>query len=214
VISAIELAANEFLLGALEKLGHKMGPPIPVEEIATGVLGLKLVEKPLLEDLSGELVFVDKVLVVNRRHTASRRRFTVAHEIGHWVLHVQITGDLVSCGKASNERMEIEANAFAASILMPKRLVYVSLLDALNAGRTDDALGWARIALRRNDDGYLHVFNSLLYRLLLGGEAASAAKRAELVADVVPSLALLFRVSREAMTLRLKKLGLLEGILD
>lgn len=56
-----------------------------------------------------------------------RKRFTVAHEIGHVHLHIQTniqsqfecTAKDISAGENSNSVFEKEANAFASSLLMP-----------------------------------------------------------------------------------------------
>jgi Zn-dependent peptidase ImmA (M78 family) len=56
-----------------------------------------------------------------------RRRFTIAHEIGHWQLHRGLsplslcTADDISSGAGGDH--EIEANAFAGSLLMPTQLI-------------------------------------------------------------------------------------------
>jgi Zn-dependent peptidase ImmA (M78 family) len=63
-----------------------------------------------------------------------RRRFTIAHECGHWVLHLgRGTGLTVCCRPAdivdrlgvdaSHPAREREANAFASELLMPEILV-------------------------------------------------------------------------------------------
>lgn len=56
-----------------------------------------------------------------------RKRFAIAHEIGHWLLHENLTQilactsqDMVAKYKASAP--EIEANYFAAELLMPEKL--------------------------------------------------------------------------------------------
>lgn len=66
-----------------------------------------------------------------------RQRFTIAHELGHFLLHEGITNHVdrsyrvnfrsAESSQATNVE-EIEANYFAASILMPKHM-----LDARNA---------------------------------------------------------------------------------
>lgn len=55
-----------------------------------------------------------------------RKRFTVAHELGHWELHSQSVGRTV-CSPASvhgykGDAAEIEASAFASELLMPTYL--------------------------------------------------------------------------------------------
>lgn len=74
----------------------------------------------------------DKVIIVNRNNSATRMRFTVAHELGHYELHVPPE---VKEGKEKYfafrdvkedgyyTKPEREANAFASALLMPAKLV-------------------------------------------------------------------------------------------
>jgi Zn-dependent peptidase ImmA (M78 family) len=56
-----------------------------------------------------------------------RKRFAVAHEIGHWILH-QAVSQVLSCtsedmvAQYKGSLPEIEANYFAAELLMPEQL--------------------------------------------------------------------------------------------
>jgi Zn-dependent peptidase ImmA (M78 family) len=87
-----------------------------------------------LEDISG-LIYRDGNQVtigVNNKESSNRQRFTIAHELGHYFLHTQNPlfidkvfavrrRDQLSSEAVSIE--EIEANAFAAELLMPTRLL-------------------------------------------------------------------------------------------
>ncbi len=104
-------------------------PPVDVEAIA-GQLGISIRKMSLEADVSGILYREDdkKIIVVNENHPVVRQRFTIAHEIGHLLLHA---GDAVHVDQefrinlrdqrsATAENIEeIEANAFAANLLMP-----------------------------------------------------------------------------------------------
>lgn len=104
-------------------------PPVPVEKIARN-LGAQLRYTPFKGDLSG-MVFRKKhriIIGVNSFEHPNRQRFTIAHEIGHMLLH---KGKEVYIDRAyrvnlrntvSSEAIdedEIEANRFAAELLMP-----------------------------------------------------------------------------------------------
>jgi predicted transcriptional regulator len=69
-----------------------------------------------------------------------RRRFSIAHEIGHFVLHPGQAR--YERGGAVNEAMRVrerEANAFAAELLMPEHLVRQAVLeDGADARRLAD----------------------------------------------------------------------------
>jgi Zn-dependent peptidase ImmA (M78 family) len=108
-------------------------PPVDVEGVARA-LGLAVVFSPLGPDVSGMLVTNQgkSVVVVHSKHARPRQRFTIAHEIGHYVLghqwepgdHVHVDhGNFISQRgpRASTglDPKEIEANQFAATLLMP-----------------------------------------------------------------------------------------------
>ena len=110
--------------------------PVPIDLVAQH-FNLKMEASGLADDISGVLVVENKrgAIGYNAMHASVRQRYTVPHEIGHYVLHVKKSphsrlfidryvayrrDDHASTG---NEREEVEANAFAAALLMPARLV-------------------------------------------------------------------------------------------
>ena len=108
-------------------------PPVPIERIAKK-LGARLRYSPLDAELSG-MIYVKEgtpIIGVNALHHPNRRRFTVAHECAHFILHTaQITKEVHidkdfpmlmrdSVSSAGVNEMEIEANIFAAELLMPE----------------------------------------------------------------------------------------------
>lgn len=102
-------------------------PPVPVEDLAEDLLGLRVrVEGGL--PVSGMLVPAERLIVVSAAEPPERRRFTVAHEIGHWVVHCEgLPAGPIMCrpgdAAASGDPREREANVFAADLLMPEALV-------------------------------------------------------------------------------------------
>lgn len=75
-------------------------------------------------------------LLVNTTHPAARKRFTIAHELGHHFLHLLKDGafidkevDLFRGEPGDDEAQqqtkaeEVQANQFAAALLMPEELV-------------------------------------------------------------------------------------------
>jgi Zn-dependent peptidase ImmA (M78 family) len=85
-------------------------------------------------DISGMLYRDDTrtVIGLNSTHSLTRQRFTVAHELGHLKLHPGRPLILDSPARVNfrdptaslaTDREEIEANAFAAAVLMPEHLV-------------------------------------------------------------------------------------------
>lgn len=107
--------------------------PVDVEHIASK-LGISVESTDFgQDDCSGVLVRQGETAVigVNRLHHRNRKRFTIAHEIGHFVLHE--SGTYIDKGTFVNFRdaesgtgtrsEEIEANRFAAALLMPEKWV-------------------------------------------------------------------------------------------
>lgn len=106
--------------------------PTPVEKVAK-LLGAQVRFSPLDEELSGMVYIKDGVPIigVNSLHHPNRQRFTIAHELGHLEMHkAMITSEvhvdksfpaLMRNGVSSTgtEQVEIEANKFAAELLMP-----------------------------------------------------------------------------------------------
>jgi Zn-dependent peptidase ImmA (M78 family) len=83
------------------------------------------------------------VIGINSRNSPKRQRFTIAHELGHWLLHegkplivdqsVMINRrDGVSSQATDQE--EIEANHFAAALLMPKTFIADAITGHLRTG--------------------------------------------------------------------------------
>jgi Zn-dependent peptidase ImmA (M78 family) len=108
--------------------------PIPVNKIAEQ-RGLKIKPYDLGRDVSGILVIENDKGTIGFNPTEStvRQRFTIAHELGHYELHKD--GEELFVDKsfkvlfrdqnsgAGEDRKELEANAFAAALLMPEKLV-------------------------------------------------------------------------------------------
>jgi Zn-dependent peptidase ImmA (M78 family) len=122
-------AASEARRILFEHAGGKT--PVDPFSIAAA-LRIDVVEERLDPDVSGilELRKEGRALIfLNRADGSRRKRFTCAHEIGHYVRHLVNDSDLehiyyrdeaASKGVDEEERF---ANAFAASLLMPDYLV-------------------------------------------------------------------------------------------
>lgn len=142
----------ERLLAACESAGG-VAPPVPAEWIAEHVLDLAIVWDALATapnaPVLGALDAARGELILNERE---RRRFeafpgleafTLAHEIGHWLLHVPPTrrrqfalpgigpraGRTCAAGLGAAARREQEADQFAARLLMPARLLLPRCAD-------------------------------------------------------------------------------------
>jgi Zn-dependent peptidase ImmA (M78 family) len=103
--------------------------PVPVDAIARAV-GLDVRYAPTTDDVSGALIRNGKsaVIAVNSAQHENRQRFTIAHEIGHFILHKRTERHFDedfridyrnAISSEATQRSEIEANGFAAALLMP-----------------------------------------------------------------------------------------------
>ncbi len=112
---------------------HQENAPVDIVAIAHN-LGINVYSACESENLSGKIIKDSKLggksgyaIFVNSNDSPVRQRFTIAHEIAHFVLHKHEIGDGIvedalyrSC--LSNKK-EVEANKFAADILMPWHLI-------------------------------------------------------------------------------------------
>lgn len=118
----------------LLRQAHVRSVPVPVERVAT-LLGAKIYYEPFDGQISGLMRRRGKghtIIGINSSHPASRQRFSIAHELGHVVLHrdeqfhvdekppIRFRNQESSLATNSDE---IEANQFASELLMPKNLV-------------------------------------------------------------------------------------------
>ena len=110
------------------------GIPAPVESIAEDLLGLRIEEDDLGE-CSGMLIPSERLILVNASEAMSgdtptrRHRFTIAHELGHWVCHAHGAESAPTYCRSqdvsqdTDRTLEREANVFGAELLMPDTAV-------------------------------------------------------------------------------------------
>jgi Zn-dependent peptidase ImmA (M78 family) len=107
--------------------------PVPVEHIAVSH-GIQVVRSAAEWSESGFLLRDGgRILIgINSRNSPKRQRFTIAHELGHWLLHEGqplIVDQSIMINKRNGvssqatDAQEIEANRFAAELLMPQRFI-------------------------------------------------------------------------------------------
>ena len=128
--------------------------PLPVESIAEDLLRLYVEEADDL-DCSGLLLPAEWRVVLQAREPPARQRFTLAHELGHWVCHVREGHEApVYCRAAdvaptADRALEREANVFAAELLMPEPALRQEFARAASAaelaswfGVSEEAMSW------------------------------------------------------------------------
>jgi Zn-dependent peptidase ImmA (M78 family) len=109
--------------------------PVPLETVVQH-LALTAQARPLAET-SGVLVVENGrgMIGYNINHSRVRQRFTIAHEIGHFVMHAsknqaqRLFVDRSTMFKrdedssSGDDLQEVQANKFAAALLMPEKLI-------------------------------------------------------------------------------------------
>lgn len=139
---------------------HVTEGAVPVEKIVRS-FGIELKLDKVDDELSGFLVRENRgqrrsMIGANKSHHPHRQRFTIAHELGHFLLHqgeqvhlddlrqaftINLRDKESAKGEDNDER---EANLFAAELLMPAKFLMSDLhgknLDLLDDGDFLDKL--------------------------------------------------------------------------
>lgn len=150
--AALEQRAVDLLHEHERRTGTPVSLPVPIDAIVERTLGLQVVWLPI-EELPGEIILAridpdyrgHPTIQMNENRIAhfeeffGTEQFSLAHEAGHWVLHLacgrrrqlellpgtaESTDGVVLCRRLSDgERREIQADRFAAYLLMPEHLL-------------------------------------------------------------------------------------------
>jgi len=209
----IEDEAQLLLAEWAEKHPAITAPPVPIDDILELHLELSFCLADLRTELGhpdvlGGIWFGDRMIKVDQSldptitpKLLGRYRFTLAHEVAHWLLHRQHLMDdptakslfEANCEPAFVQRSgvsapeEIQANAFAACLLMPRQMVF------------DVWSQW------RGSDGPVAIGD-----LPVGDYHSDRQANEEMAMDqFCKPLADRFEVSAQAMRYRLQKLDLL-----
>ena len=115
-------------------LEPRFDPEQLLDQLGLGLLWEE-VDDPKEGELLGLLAPSDRQVVLNERHLDALeardgrlRRFTISHEVGHWILHAEairsgtlslFVGDRIFCRVGSRAQPEIQAEMFASALLIP-----------------------------------------------------------------------------------------------
>lgn len=153
----LEVLAEELCSSYFRTQGKPAAPPMPIDEIVEFDLQLN---PPIVDDLHwiadakkmrkdailGALDVGEKQIYISEsvEDHPGRYRFTLAHEVGHWVLHRHLyyrdrsqtslfgekpIPDIVCRSDQSQDPREYQANRFAASLLMPRRMLLSTMTE-------------------------------------------------------------------------------------
>lgn len=116
------------------------GEPVGIVALARG-FGVGVFNDIMPPDVSGQIVRMPDGkyrITTDRNDPAPRRRFTIAHELAHFLLHRDAIGDGVAENRLHRSRlqnrMEMEANRLAADILMPYEKLDAAIESARDSG--------------------------------------------------------------------------------
>lgn len=133
----------------LERAGITQAP-VNVDHLAK-MIGATVRYEPLEGGISGTAIrrsTGEVIIGVNSNHVLVRRRFSLAHEMGHAILHREtefhlddgvVIGFRSDQSSKADDPREIEANQFAAELLMPAEFV-VRDFHRLHDREVDEAI--------------------------------------------------------------------------
>lgn len=103
------------------------GPPVDLSRVIGLFPGLEVAQEPL--DGDGYLVRVPggAEVVINSRAPVSRQRFTLAHELGHYVIDSELARDIP---RLQNSELERWCDSFAVGLLMPAAWVRKHVVES------------------------------------------------------------------------------------
>lgn len=130
-----DIGSPEGLMKQILKLEPDLPIPVPIEDLAIQ-LDIERIAELETEGFEGGLITDDcrstGIILVNAAARDGRRRFTIGHELGHFLIptHKPVKAGQFLCSREDMRkwspketdiyaRMEVEANRFAALILMP-----------------------------------------------------------------------------------------------
>lgn len=103
------------------KLTNQLFPIDPI--LIAKAMGLEVFTASLPRDVSGKIFYKEKKIFIEQTDYITRQVFSVAHELGHYILHNDGTSHTSLRDTTSSQGIdtkEIEANFFAANLLMPQ----------------------------------------------------------------------------------------------
>ncbi len=122
--------------------------PVKLGQLARE-LGVAIKVSSLRLGISGQITNEDGkyIIRVNRHEARERQRFTIAHELSHFLLHRTIIDnskdgitDTVLYRSGEPERIEYQANRLAADIVMPLNLIERQLEEEFGGIVTEETI--------------------------------------------------------------------------
>ncbi len=102
---------------------------------------IEIINDDLSSEISGMIEYISGgfIITINKYHSYERRRFTLAHEFGHYCMHREylinnksIKDVALFRSENTKDQKEFEANEFATNILLPKD----EFISVIKSGKT------------------------------------------------------------------------------
>lgn len=130
LVELADIVHPEHVVDAIVRQNPDLPLPVPVEKIAE-LAGISKIDSFASEGFAGALVAnaekSDGAIFYSSRDPRPRQRFTIGHELGHFLLpwhrQNQFNCKAQDIGFGAKAEWEIEANRFSAELLMPRLLV-------------------------------------------------------------------------------------------
>lgn len=184
----------------LEKIEYKSGAVDLSKICSTLSIALQYSDQ-LVQDIEGNRIlgsanFDQRSIIINHHENKHRERFTIAHEIGHFhlshdnflrseaVLEEDLLINKEEDHKIKYERLEFQANTFASELILPEEIFKMAI-----------AVGRERLDIKDKGFGYIFVDN----------QPCNYIPYDQLLLD----LSAYFEVSKAAVEVKFKKLGML-----
>lgn len=130
LIELADLVRPEQLVAEIVRQNPDLPVPVPLEDLAQ-LAGISKIEAFASDGFEGALIAnatkSEGAIFFSSRAPRARQRFTIGHELGHYLLpwHRQLTFQCTAedISARTNKDWEIQANQFAAELLMPASLL-------------------------------------------------------------------------------------------
>lgn len=190
----IESKAYALLHAFESQYGKVIKPPVPIDRIIEAYLDL-WIDWDVIEDTDEEKILGllnpdTKKIQLNERHRdhfdeyIGTEAYTKAHEVGHWDLHIVKKNDAVQlsllspvegqsylCRQQKFDKREIQAEKYAAYLLMPYHLLMDTIKDlditnwpTLYSLKDDFGVTITAFTKRLNDLGLIHINDKKIFR--------------------------------------------------
>lgn len=154
------LTGLDTLLEQAENNGCFIGDQLDIEKVVEYVSSCNPTEPVRLEYVvmepatSGSLTYNEGewVIRINKNHNSRRQRFTVAHELGHYIMHrnkSESFTDEIFFRTEKKDVIEYRANAFASQLLMPEKRVRKAISEGeRNLGKLSERFNVSSLAMK------------------------------------------------------------------